>query len=189
MALVEDVVTYLEMTERPARTPAPPPRGPSALMRVEKCPVSYYRYLYKEVGEPWLWYERRRLDDAALAAILHRPETELFVLYIGGAPGGYFELDRTVEHECELSYFGLVPHVIGRGWGRFLLDAAIDAAWNGTTRRVWVHTCTFDHPRALGAYQKAGFRVFDRRPIRFEDPRTDGTLPRSLVHPLLPALD
>src|SRR5690606_22109886 len=47
MALLEDVVTYLEMTERPARTPAPAPRGPSALMRVEKCPISYYRYLYK----------------------------------------------------------------------------------------------------------------------------------------------
>jgi ribosomal protein S18 acetylase RimI-like enzyme len=189
MALIDDVVTYLEMTRRPARPPAPAPRGRSALMRVENCPVSFYRYLYGEVGEPWLWHERRRLDDAALAAILHRPTTELFVLYVGGAPAGYFELDRSVADVCELAYFGLAPSFIGRGWGRFLLDAAVDAAWAGEPRRVWVHTCTFDHPRAIGAYQKAGFMVYDRRPVRFEDPRRDGTLPTTLTHPRLPPLE
>lgn len=189
MALLDDIVTYLEMTERTARSPAPAPRGRSALMRVEECPVPFYRYLYKEVGEAWLWYERRRLDDAALAALIHRPTTDIFVLYVGGAPGGYFELDRAVEGACELAYFGLVTPLVGRGWGRFLLDAAVDAAWGGETRRIWVHTCTFDHPRALGAYQKAGFRVYDRRPVRFEDPRKEGLLPASLAHPRLPALE
>ncbi|MER0684083.1 GNAT family N-acetyltransferase, partial [Pseudomonas aeruginosa] len=24
----------------------------------------------------------------------------------------------------------------------------------------WVHTCTFDHPAALGNYQARGFRIF-----------------------------
>jgi ribosomal protein S18 acetylase RimI-like enzyme len=185
VAFLEDIVTYLEMTGRPARSPAPAPRGRSALMRVEACPVSFYRYLYKEVGEAWLWYERRRLDDDALAAIIHRPTTEIFVLYVGGAPAGYFELDRAVPGECELAYFGLAAPFIGLGWGRFLLDAADEAAWTGETSRVWVHTCTYDHPRALGAYQKAGFRVYDRRPVRFEDPRTEGILPRGLTHPRL----
>jgi GNAT superfamily N-acetyltransferase len=188
MALLDDIVTYLEMTGRPARAPAPAPRGRSALMRVEACPVTFYRYLYKEVGEPWLWHERRRIDDDALAAILCRPTTEIFVLYVGGAPAGYFELDRGDAGACELAYFGLVPQLIGRGWGRFLLDAAVDAAWAGETRRVWVHTCTFDHPRALGAYQRAGFRVYDRQPVQFEDPRKEGILPRSLTHPRLPDL-
>ena len=37
-------------------------------MRAEDCTVSFYRYLYETVGTPWLWYERRLLDDAALAA-------------------------------------------------------------------------------------------------------------------------
>jgi GNAT superfamily N-acetyltransferase len=82
-----------------------------------------------------------------------------------------------------------VTPLVGRGWGRFLLDAAVDAAWSGETRRIWVHTCTFDHPRALGAYQKAGFRVYDRRPVRFEDPRKEGLLPAGLTHPRLPSLE
>jgi hypothetical protein len=27
-------------------------------------------------------------------------------------------------------------------------------------RRVWVHTCDLDHPRALANYQARGFEVF-----------------------------
>jgi hypothetical protein len=51
-----------------------------------------------------------------------------------------------------------------------------------------VHTCTFDHPRALGLYQRAGFVVYDRRRVSFDDPRERGILPRTLTHPLLPRL-
>ena len=63
---------------------------------------------------------------------------------------------------------------------------------SGLTRaidRLWVHTRTFDHPRALGYYQQAGFEVYARRPLRFEDPRIRGFLPRSLRHSRLPPLD
>jgi len=67
-----DIVTYLEMTARPLRPPVPAPAGKLALMRAESCTVSFYRYLYGAVGEPWLWFERRlahyghrlRLGDA-----------------------------------------------------------------------------------------------------------------------------
>jgi len=37
------------------------------------------------------------------------------------------------------------------------------------TRRVWVHTCTQDHPHALANYRKRGFRVFKtqrRQPVQ-----------------------
>jgi GNAT superfamily N-acetyltransferase len=187
--LIDDIVTYLEMREKPARTPASAPLGrPHALLRVEDCPASFYRYLYKEVGEKWVWHERRRLDDAALEALIRRPGVEISVLYVGGVPAGYFELDRSKPSEVELSYFGLVPSFIGRGWGRYFLDTAVDAAWHGETRRFWVHTCIFDHPRAIAAYQRAGFRVYDRKNATFRDPRLDGILPRTLSHPRLPPL-
>lgn len=29
------------------------------------------------------------------------------------------------------------------------------------TRRVWVHTCSLDHPNALPGYQARGFRLFN----------------------------
>lgn len=183
-----DTVTYLEMTERPSRVPRATPAGRLALMRVAPCPTGYYRYLYAAVGEPWLWFERRMWSDAALAQWLAREETELTVLYVGGAPAGYFELDRLASGETELAYFGLVSDFIGQGLGTWLLEAAVDSTWQGATRRVWVHTCTFDHPRALGAYQRAGFRVYDRKSVVFDDPRLTGVLPRDYRHPLLPPL-
>jgi len=52
-----------------------------------------------------------------------------------------------------------------------------------------VHTRTFDHPKALGHYQRAGFVVYSRQELRFEDPRIRGILPRTLTHPRLPPLD
>jgi ribosomal protein S18 acetylase RimI-like enzyme len=189
MALLDDLITYLEMRE-PAATPRPPaPSAKLALMHAEGCTVSFYRYLYETVGTPWLWYERRLLGDGALAAEIGKPTTEIFVLYAGGVPAGYFELDAAPPHETELCYFGLIPEFIGRGLGPFLLRAAIDRAWSRPINRLWVHTRTFDHAKALGYYQRAGFVVYARQKLRFEDPRTEGILPRTLTHPLLPPLD
>jgi len=185
---LSDTVTYLEMTAKPARPAAPVPAAKLALMRAERCTPSFYRYLYDTVGEPWLWFERRLWSDETLSAFLARAEIEIFVLYAGGVPAGYFELERVPAGDTELCYFGLTPEFIGRGFGLWFLNAAIDTAWVGNPRRVWVHTCTFDHPRALGLYQKCGFRVYERRPVVFNDPRLTGALPRTLKHPLLPPL-
>ena len=190
MAMLDDVITYLEMHERPTMPRLPAPAGIKlALMRTEAPTVSFYRYLYETVGTPWLWYERRLMDDAALAAQIQKPTTEIFVLYVGGIPAGYFELDAASASETELCYFGLIPEFIGRGFGPFMLQAAIDRAWERPLGRLWVHTRTFDHPKALGHYQRAGFTVYARRELRFEDPRLLGYLPRSLKHPRLPPLD
>lgn len=189
MALIDDVITYLEMHERPTTPRLPAPLGVKlALMQVEDCTVSFYRYLYETVGTPWLWYERRLIDDAALGAEIRKPSTEIFVLHVGGVPAGYFELDAAPPRETELRYFGLIPEFIGRGLGPFLLQAAIERAWSRSIGRLWVHTRKFDHPKALGYYQRAGFVVYARQNLRFEDPRTRGILPRSLRHPLLPPL-
>jgi GNAT superfamily N-acetyltransferase len=46
------------------------------------------------------------------------------------------------------------------GLGGPLLSAAVTRAWEMGARRVWVHTCDLDHPRALANYQARGFRVF-----------------------------
>jgi ribosomal protein S18 acetylase RimI-like enzyme len=189
MALIDDVITYLEMHERPKTPRIPAPLARLALMQAENCTVSFYRYLYETVGTPWLWYERRLLADGALAAVIAKPTTEIFVLYVGGVPAGYFELDAAPPQETELCYFGLTPEFIGRGLGPFLLRAAIDRAWSRPITRLWVHTRSFDHPKALGHYQRAGFVVYARQSLRFEDPRTRGILPRSLKHPRLLPLD
>ena len=189
MATIDDVITYLEMRGRPALPRIPAPAAKLALMRAEGCTVSFYRYLYETVGTPWLWYERRLVDDEALLAEIAKLSTQIFVLYVGGVPAGFFELDTAAPRETELRYFGLIPEFIGRRLGPFLLQAATDQAWLRPIERFWVHTRSFDHPKALGVYQRGGFVVYARQPVRFEDPRLRGILPRSLSHPRLPPLE
>jgi GNAT superfamily N-acetyltransferase len=174
---IDCVITYLEMTAQPT-TPTPPvPAGKHALLRAEKPTVAYYRFLYEAVGTPWLWYERRLLDDDALAKIIEDPEIEIFVLYVAGVPAGYSELDRRQPPDIELSYFGLMPEFIGRGLGRYFLRWTVDQAWTHDPGRLWVHTCSLDHPRALGLYQRTGFKPFRQASTVIDDPRASGILP------------
>jgi len=189
MVWLDDVITYLEMHARPAGRRVPPPLEKLALMWAEDIPVSFYRYLYDTVGEPWLWFERKLLDDEALAAAIAGPGIEIFVLYVRGAPAGYFELDLSSARETKLCYFGLIPDFIGRGLGPYLLQVAIDRAWSRPIERFWLHTSTYDHPKALRVYQRAGFNVYQRLPVKFEDPRPRGIVPRNHNHPQLPPLD
>jgi GNAT superfamily N-acetyltransferase len=180
VTVLEDVITYLEMRERPTGRRAPAPLDKLALMRAENCTVSFYRYLYHTVGEPWLWFERRLIGDKALAAQISKPTIEIFVLYVRGVAAGYFELDTAAPHETKLCYFGLIPEFIGRQLGPFLLQAAIDQAWLRPLDRFWLHTSTFDHPKALSTYQRAGFVVYARRSVSFDDPRRQGILPQTV---------
>jgi GNAT superfamily N-acetyltransferase len=189
VTLLEDVITYLEMLAQPAGRRAPAPLDKLALMRAENCSVDFYRYLYAAVGEPWFWFERRLIDDAALAKQIRKPTIEIFVLYVRGVPAGFFELDTAAPRDTKLCYFGLIPDFIGRRLGPYLLQAAIDQAWSRPLDRFWLHTSTFDHPKALGVYQQAGFVVYARRRVSFEDPRERGILPRTLTHRLLPPLE
>ena len=180
VTVLQDTITYLEMLARPAGRRFPAPFETLALMRAENCTVSFYRYLYDTVGEPWLWFERRMIGDLALAAQIHKPTIEIFVLYVRGVPAGFFELDTAAARETKLCYFGLIPDFIGRRLGPYLLQAAIDRAWSRPIDRFWLHTSTFDHPKALRVYQRAGFVVYARRAVTFDDPRQRGVVPRTL---------
>ena len=166
MALV--TVTYLEMTSPDQRTTTPGWTEPATILRAERPTISFYRYLYDTIGADWHWYMRRQLSDEALAAIIHDDAVEVFVLYVRGVPAGYVELDRRVEGEVEIAYFGLIPEYIGRGLGPGLLDWAIGRAWTYRPRRIWLHTCSLDHLKALAVYRRAGFEVYDCKEVPVE---------------------
>jgi GNAT superfamily N-acetyltransferase len=164
-------ITHLEMTRRP-RLPAPPPPALKlAVLRAENVSVPFYRYLYNTVGGPWLWYERRKLSDDELAAIIRHPEVDIYVLYASGEPAGYAELDRREMPDIELVFFGLMPHFIGRKLGSWFLHWVVDAAWTRDPQRLWLHTCSLDHPRAIAHYQRAGFVPFKQERNLIVDPR------------------
>ena len=78
-----------------------------------------------------------------------------------GALAGWYELRRVPEDgSVEIAYFGLLPGAIGQGLGKHLLSCAVRDAWALGPARVWLHTCTLDHPHALPNYQKRGFAPY-----------------------------
>ena len=173
------VVTHLEMTERPALTPAP--SGPWTLRHVGKPDPAWYRDLYRRVGEEWLWFSRLRLTDDELAARLHHPDVETHALVADGRDEGLLELDFRESGVCEIGMFGVTPKLIGSGAGRFLMQRALELAWSRPIRRLWLHTCTLDSPAALPFYRRAGFRPFRRQIEIADDPRLDGSAPRDVA--------
>ena len=182
---IETVVTYLEMKAPPPPRPPRQPAHPVALLRLREPSANFYRYLYAAVGEPWLWYERRTMTDDALLPLIRAEGVEISVLYADGEPAGFFELDYRAKDEVNLAYFGLVPRFIGHGLGGFLLGRAVEEAWRRAARRLWLHTCTLDHPRALALYQKAGFVPYKQETKTIDDPRALGLIPATV--PLPPA--
>ena len=160
MPQVAVVRTYLEM-DAPDRLMGRASLPPGFVVRQEPCDPDLYRELYEGVGSDYYWRDRRTWSDEQLRAHLGRPDIAIWVLRQGATPLGFYELARHDDGSIEIAYFGLMPGGIGHGLGRALLTAAVDAAWRSVPRptRVWLHTCTLDHPAALANYLARGFQV------------------------------
>ena len=181
------VVTSLEMRERPK--PRPLPASPLRMVRWKEPQVEAYRILFRRVGAPWLWFSRLLLDDAALAAIIRDPGVEISaVVDRAGIEIGLLELDFRTAGECEIAFFGLVPELAGKGHGGWLMTQALMLGWRKHVTRMWVHTCTLDHPAALEFYRRHGFVPYARAIESFADPRLLGVLPREAA-PQVPLID
>ena len=151
-------VTFLRMDQAPA-TPAPGLAPGFQIVRAQAPSVPFYRYLYNTVGADYLWWLRRTTPDEDLAALLRDKSVAIHTLYAKGEPAGFFELDGRSWPDVNLSYFGLMPNVIGHGTGYAFLRAAVDEVWRHGAKGMTVNTCTADHPRALPNYVRAGFSV------------------------------
>ena len=156
---MEVTTTYLEMNSRaefkPKRSADPQFRTREVLERDWQL----NRWLYLTVGEPWGWTDKRVWSDERWQAYVNSDALRTFLGEANEKIAGYYELRRQ-QSAVEIAYFGLLPHFIGHGFGGALLTSAIEEAWQWQAKRVWVHTCSLDHPSALANYQARGFRVY-----------------------------
>lgn len=155
---VEYTVTFLEMTAPPRfDRPSAPVGPPLALIPAGSPPAWYFLDLYRAVGHEYDWTDMFDIPEEEHTTNLAHPDVTFYTLMRDGWPAGFFILDSREPGICDLAYFGLVPEVIGQGLGTYLLHTAIHAGWDRNPEKMTVNTCTLDHPRALGLYQKAGF--------------------------------
>lgn len=173
------VVTHLEM-----RAPAPlrPIGGPDggSFDLVPTPTTDWYRDLYDRVGgHDWLWFSRLQMDDLALSEILSNPGVDIYTVAKDGRAEGLLELDFRQDRACELAFLGVTAALIGSGAGRYLMNEAISRAWARDIDLFHVHTCTLDHPDALGFYIRSGFTPVRQQIEIVDDPRVTGEFPMS----------
>jgi len=138
-------VWHLELVERSSfKRSAEPLRF--RLERVTAPTPAFLRFLYVATGSDWRWTDRLPWTDAQWLARQADPNVEFWVAMDEGAPAGYFELAR---------------HDDGRTVE--MLSAAVERGWEMGAARVYVNTCSLDHPVALENYKRRGFEIFDVR--------------------------
>ena len=172
-----NVVTCLEMTAKPEPRPVPAVGGLS-LVRLGAGDTERFRALFRAIGQDIMWFSRLIMAEEKLAAIIGDENVHCHALVKDGQDIGLLELDFREAGQCELSFFGLVPSAVGSGAGRHLMNEALTRAWGQSISRLWVHTCTFDHPNALAFYQRSGFKPYAVMVEVHKDPRLTGHLPK-----------
>jgi N-acetylglutamate synthase-like GNAT family acetyltransferase len=184
---IANIVTYLEMLAAPPSRHAPADTALAVRAATDPA-VDWYRKLYRRIGERWLWSSRLTMDDEVLRARLANHAVEILILERDGTTVGFAELDRSCPGEIEIAMFGVVPEEAGTGASRFLMNAVLARAWVPDIRRLWLHTCSFDHPAAIPFYLRAGFKPFKFAIEVMPDPRLSGHLPLSAA-PHIPVID
>ena len=160
MPSVTVVRTYLEHRSRSVSGATPASFPGVGVVRIEKPDTALFRQLYRDVGGAYHWRDRNALADDTLRAHFESPDVQLWVLFDGSSPAGFFELQRHGDGSVEIVYFGIAAAVFGRGLGKYLLTNAVEQAWEFGANRVWLHTCTLDAPSALPNYLARGFEPF-----------------------------
>ncbi|MGK7395523.1 MAG: GNAT family N-acetyltransferase [Candidatus Cyclobacteriaceae bacterium M3_2C_046] len=156
--------TYLQMFKAPDQTELHP-LPETFIEELENIEIDDYIKLYEAVGADLNWVDRKLMHPDELLAILNDPKTLIFLLKVKEQIAGYTELYRHDTENIELAYFGLSPSYRGKGLGKYLLHFSIQKAFEFKPKRLWLHTCSLDHPNAIVNYQKRGFKIYKEEQV------------------------
>ena len=128
------------------------------------------KFFYKQVGKKHRWIDRLSWTDEKWINFISNKNLETYVISESEDLIGFFELLYNPHlNETEISYFGLLEEYIGKGIGGYALSEAIKKSFEKDIKRVWLHTCTLDHPNALKNYIARGMTVFKKENINIID--------------------
>ena len=140
------------------------------LIKKSKPDFQLNKFFYKQVGKKHRWIDRLSWTDEKWINFISNKNLETYVISESEDLIGFFELLYNPElKETEISYFGLLEKYIGKGIGGYALSEAIKKSFKKNIKRVWLHTCTLDHPNALKNYIARGMKVFRKENISILD--------------------
>ncbi len=140
-----------------------------ANIRVEeydKSDPQFCKFLYQKIGEDYQWKDRLVWSIDNWSEYLKAENLKYFVVYnVDDVVGFYEYLNHEDKKEVEITYMGIFKEYFGKKLGGYLLTHALRNSWSHNPERVWVHTCTLDHPNALKNYIARGMNIFKKENV------------------------
>jgi len=136
---------------------------------LEKKPtINFCKFLYKEVGRDFFWRDRLKWSTEDWLNYINNDFFKLYILKHNNKLAGYYELlYEPKTNSMEIPYFGIFKEFYGKKIGGYLLTEALSISFKQKITKVWVHTCTLDHPNALKNYLARGMKIFKTEKIFF----------------------
>ena len=125
------------------------------------------KFFYKNIGKKHKWIDRLVWTEKQWIDYVSNKNVKTYLFKFKDDLAGFFELIFHAEKkEVEIAYFGLLEEFQNKKLGSYLLSQAIQKSFNGSTERVWVHTCSLDHKNALNNYIARGMKIFKTETVR-----------------------
>ena len=136
---------------------------------LEKKPIiDLCKFFYKEVGRDFFWRDRLKWSNQDWLDYVNNDFFKLYILKYNNKLAGYYELLYDPKtNSMEIPYFGIFKEFYGKKIGGYLLTDALSTSFKQNITKVWVHTCTLDHPNALKNYLARGMKIFKTEKIFF----------------------
>jgi len=138
------------------------------ILKEKNLDIGFVKFLYKEIGKDFYWRDRLIWSDQDWFNLISRLDYQLYTLRILNDLAGYYEVLSDIEKNFEISYFGIFRQYFGKKIGSYLLSHAIKNLFNQGAKKIWVHTCTLDHPNALNNYLSRGMEIYKEEKIKIE---------------------
>ena len=118
------------------------------------------KFFYKQVGRKYNWTDRLIWTDKNWIDYVSNKSLLTFSLKRKKDLAGYFEL-LIHDNEVEIVYFGLLEEYFGKKLGGYLLSEALRKSFKiPKIKRVWCHTCSYDHKHGIKNYLSRGMSIF-----------------------------
>ena len=129
-----------------------------SLKEASKDNFDLNKFFYKQIGKRHQWVDRLIWQDKDWLKYISNENLKTYIFKRENDLVGYFELIFN-NNDCEIAYFGILEEFIGKGYGGFLLSEALKIGFK-RANRIWVHTCSLDHPNAIENYKSRGMKIF-----------------------------
>jgi hypothetical protein len=160
---------YLEIKSLKDIKETKKPENYYSLELVDPSDFQLNKFFYKQIGKKYNWIDRLVWTDKNWIDYISNKNLKTFTLKKKNDLVGFFELIIHLDkNEVEIAYFGLLEEYFGKKLGGYLLTEALRLSLNlNNIKRVWCHTCSYDHEHGIKNYLSRGMNIFKTETINF----------------------